>query len=89
MHWSQLVRRYFCMSTNLSKGQPNVHTTGLLWRLIRASMTIVGMVPPVYEDGDLLVDGGYALLSHVACALTHSLHACSSMTHAVWDTQSG
>ena len=35
-----------------------VHTTGLLWRLIRASMTIVGMVPPVYEDGDLLVDGG-------------------------------
>ena len=53
-----LLSRYFCMSTNLSKGRPNVHTTGLLWRLIRASMTIVGMVPPVYEDGDLLVDGG-------------------------------
>ncbi len=53
-----VLSRYFCMSTNLSKGQPNVHTTGLLWRLIRASMTIVGMVPPVYEDGDLLVDGG-------------------------------
>ncbi|KAK9862379.1 hypothetical protein WJX84_007181 [Apatococcus fuscideae] len=58
-HIEDLWLRYFCMSTNLSKGKPNVHTIGLLWRLIRASMTIVGMVPPVYEDGDLLVDGGY------------------------------
>lgn len=56
--WGYLLSRYFCMSTNLSKGRPMVHTTGLVWRLIRASMTIVGMVPPVYEDGDLLVDGG-------------------------------
>ena len=37
------------MSTNLSKGCPAVHSTGLLWRLVRASMTIVGLVPPVYE----------------------------------------
>ncbi len=30
-----------------------------MWRLVRASMSIVGMVPPVMEDGELLVDGGY------------------------------
>ena len=30
---------------------------GTLWRLVRASMTIVGLLPPVFEDGDLLVDG--------------------------------
>ncbi|KAA6424228.1 MAG: patatin-like phospholipase domain-containing 7, partial [Trebouxia sp. A1-2] len=50
---------YFCNSTNLSKGQSSVHDQGPLWRLVRASMTIVGMVPPVYYKGDLLVDGGY------------------------------
>ena len=36
-----------------------MHEQGPLWRLVRASMTIVGMVPPVYYKGDLLVDGGY------------------------------
>ncbi|DBB17173.1 TPA: hypothetical protein ACH3X3_014241 [Trebouxia sp. C0006] len=50
---------YFCNTTNLSKGQSSVHDQGPLWRLVRASMTIVGMVPPVYYKGDLLVDGGY------------------------------
>ena len=47
------------MTTNLSKGDSSVHDRGTLWRLVRASMTIVGMVPPVYYEGDLLVDGGY------------------------------
>ncbi|KAK9814559.1 hypothetical protein WJX72_007850 [[Myrmecia] bisecta] len=50
---------FFCISTNLSKGEPSVHDVGELAKLVRASMTIVGLVPPVYEDGDLLVDGGY------------------------------
>ncbi len=32
---------------------------GTLWRYVRASMTIVGLLPPVSaENGDLLVDGG-------------------------------
>lgn len=29
-------------STNLSKRAPSVHETGLLWKLVRASMTIIG-----------------------------------------------
>lgn len=36
-----------------------MHQTGSLWQCVRASMTIVGMVPPVVKDGDMLVDGGY------------------------------
>ncbi len=32
---------------------------GCLWQLVRASMTLVGLLPPVCLDGDLLVDGGY------------------------------
>ena len=51
--------RYFCVSTNLSKGEPSVHEYGPLSHFVRASMTVVGLLPPVYNDGDLLVDGGY------------------------------
>jgi lysophospholipid hydrolase len=49
---------YFCVTTNLSKGDPSVHRAGPLWLLVRASMTIVGLVPPVFYEGDLLIDGG-------------------------------
>eukprot|EP00884_Botryococcus_braunii_P018904 jgi/Botrbrau1/5698/Bobra.0071s0031.1 len=51
--------RYFCMTTNLTRGRPTAHDRGLLWKLVRASMTIMGLVPPVYEAGELLIDGGY------------------------------
>lgn len=36
-----------------------MHVEGALWKLVRASMTIVGLVPPVFENGELLIDGGY------------------------------
>ncbi|GLC44977.1 hypothetical protein PLESTB_001747900 [Pleodorina starrii] len=50
---------FFCVTTNLTRGEASVHTEGTLWKLVRASMTIVGLLPPVWEDGCLLVDGGY------------------------------
>lgn len=46
--------RFFCMTTNLTRGGPSAHQTGVLWRLVRASMTIVGLIPPLVEDGELL-----------------------------------
>jgi len=48
-----------------------VHQRGLLWKLVRASMTIVGLVPPVYYKGDLLVDGGYPPPPPM-CSKTHT-----------------
>jgi len=51
---------FFCCSTNLTKGCLTVHKSGLLWRSIRASMTVLGLLPPVRdENNELLVDGGY------------------------------
>ena len=51
---------FFCCSTNLNKKCLTVHTCGTLWRCIRASMTVLGLLPPVRnENGELLVDGGY------------------------------
>lgn len=51
---TQRARRFFCMTTNLTRGGPSAHQTGVLWRLVRASMTIVGLIPPLVEDGELL-----------------------------------
>ena len=51
-------RSYFCISTNLTSGQGHVHRLGPLWRAIRASIAIPGLLPPVVQDGQVLVDGG-------------------------------
>jgi len=49
---------YFCVSTNLTTGSMKVHRSGPLWRATRASVAIPGVLPPVIEDFDILVDGG-------------------------------
>ena len=48
---------YFCVSSNLTRAKVVVHRTGPLWRAIRASGSLPGLVPPVVENGDLLYDG--------------------------------
>ena len=53
-----LWHRFFCVSSNLSKARVRVHTTGLVWEALRASVSIPGLFPPVNSgDGDVLVDG--------------------------------
>lgn len=49
---------YFCVSSNLTTGQSNVHRRGPLWRWLRASVAIPGVLPPVMNNGEVLVDGG-------------------------------
>ena len=51
------------MTTNLTIGGPSAHQTGVLWRLVRASMTIVGLIPPLVEDGELLARLLFAMMS--------------------------
>lgn len=48
---------YFCLSSNLTRADTVVHRTGPLWRAVRASGGIPGLVPPVVAEGDLLYDG--------------------------------
>ena len=50
--------RYFSVSTNLSQAAQVVHQRGELWKAIRASVSLPGILPPVGQGGDLLVDGG-------------------------------
>jgi predicted acylesterase/phospholipase RssA/CRP-like cAMP-binding protein len=58
-----LPTEFVCVSTNLSRGEVELHRRGTVWRAIRASSSIPGVFSPVFAGGDLLVDGG--VLSHL------------------------
>lgn len=49
---------FFCVSSNLTTGHSEVHRRGMLWRWLRASVAIPGVLPPVMNNGEVLVDGG-------------------------------
>ena len=54
-----LVLNFFCVSVDIQKRAQVVHTKGKLWKFVRASMSLTGYLPPISENGSLLVDGGY------------------------------
>ena len=49
---------FFCVSTDLSEGVLHVHERGPLWITLRATSAIPGVVPPVFHERRVLVDGG-------------------------------
>ncbi len=51
---------YFCVSADLTHGRERLHTTGPLWKAVRASMAFPGIFAPVLEEGSVLIDGGAA-----------------------------
>jgi len=54
-----LYMKFFCISYNLSSNKVFVHTQGPLWKAVRTSSSIPGILPPVInEEGELFVDGG-------------------------------
>ena len=69
------------VTTDVTAATMRVHTAGSLWRYVRASMTLLGVFPPVRDtaDGHLLVDGGY-----VANLPVQTLRALSPQCGVVW-----
>lgn len=55
--FEQTWRPFFCVSSNLTKGDIQLHQHGELWRSLRASVSIPGILPPMIENGQVLVDG--------------------------------
>jgi predicted acylesterase/phospholipase RssA len=49
---------FFCISTNLTRARVVVHDRGEIYPALRASVSLPGVFPPVWKNGDLLVDGG-------------------------------
>jgi NTE family protein len=54
----ELPRPFFCVSSDLTTGRIHEHRSGALWRALRASVALPGILPPVTHHGHLLVDGG-------------------------------
>jgi predicted acylesterase/phospholipase RssA len=53
-----LLTSFFCVSCNLSTGGTVVHRRGSVWRAVRATVSLPGILVPVVEKRHLLVDGG-------------------------------
>ncbi|KIY73513.1 patatin-domain-containing protein [Cylindrobasidium torrendii FP15055 ss-10] len=58
-HIEDMWLPFFCNTTNINTSEMSIHETGYAWRFIRASMTLVGLLPPLCDNGHMLVDGGY------------------------------
>jgi predicted acylesterase/phospholipase RssA/CRP-like cAMP-binding protein len=72
-----LPRRFFCISASLTRAEEVVHDRGPLWPAVRASASLPGIFPPVYADGDLLVDG--ATLNNVPVDVMRGLVGSGSV----------
>ena len=58
-----LLLNFFCISTNLTTAALVIHQDGMLWKRVRASCSLPGILPPEFDQGDMLVDG--AVLNNV------------------------
>jgi NTE family protein len=64
---------FFTVSSNLTTGQLQIHQNGPVWRALRASVAIPGLLPPLIEKDEVLVDGAVMnnLPSEVMAAVSH------------------
>jgi predicted acylesterase/phospholipase RssA/CRP-like cAMP-binding protein len=49
---------FFCVSSDLTSANLTIHERGQLWRAIRASVSLPGVLPPAVDRKHLAVDGG-------------------------------
>jgi len=58
IHIEDLWVPFFCVSSNLADGREVLHDRGLLWKVVRSTISIPGVFTPVpTANGDLLIDG--------------------------------
>lgn len=50
---------FYCNTTNISRSRAEFHSSGYVWRYVRASMSLAGLIPPICDEGSMLLDGGY------------------------------
>lgn len=62
---------FACVSTDLAGGEAVVHRRGPVWMALRASSAIPGLLPPMFVDGRVLVDGG--VIDNFPLELVHEL----------------
>ena len=63
---------FFATSTNLMTGTQRIHRVGLLRDALRATISLPGILPPVVDGNDLLVDG--AVLNNFPVDVMRDMH---------------
>jgi NTE family protein len=63
---------FFATSTNLMTGTQRIHRTGLLRDALRATISLPGILPPVVDGNELLVDG--AVLNNFPVDVMRDMH---------------
>jgi NTE family protein len=63
---------FFCISSNLTSGAYQLHRRGRLRRALRASIAIPGLLPPVTQDNNVLVDG--AVMKNFPADVMRAMH---------------
>ena len=53
-----LILPFYCVTANLTTANADTHVNGRLWRWLRASVALPGVLPPVNDAGQVHVDGG-------------------------------
>jgi NTE family protein len=53
-----LILPFYCVTANLTTSMADIHSTGRLWRWLRASVSLPGVLPPFNDAGQVHVDGG-------------------------------
>ncbi|KAI9190694.1 uncharacterized protein BJ171DRAFT_434169 [Polychytrium aggregatum] len=64
---------FFAVTTNITWSRMEIHQKGYMWRYIRASMSLSGYLPPLCDNGNMLLDGGY--LNNLPADVMRSLGA--------------
>jgi len=67
-----LALPFFAVSTNLTDGAFRVHRSGLLRQALRATISLPGILPPVVDEGEVLVDG--AVLNNFPVDVMRDFH---------------
>ena len=68
----ELARPFFCVSSNLKDGSTYIHRTGRVRDALRASIAVPGLLPPVVEGDNVLVDG--AVFSNFPAREMRAMH---------------
>jgi len=63
---------YYALSTNLTTGKVHLHRSGSLRQALRATISLPGILPPVVDGDDILVDG--AVLNNFPVDMMRDLH---------------
>jgi NTE family protein len=63
---------FFCVSSNLTSGGYQLHRRGSLRHALRASIALPGVMPPVAQDNNILVDG--AVMKNFPADIMRTFH---------------